>query len=244
MSDFSIKENLSEIYSRISEAEKKSGRKPGSVRLLAVSKFHPQEAVLEAIEHGQLFFGENRVQEATQKFPKLLEAYPEVQLHIIGQLQTNKVRKAVQIAHTIQSVDSLNLICEIEKQAAKLADENSTEKNFKINILLELLTGEETKSGFTDIEGLREALKFMAEGNTPHVIPKGFMTMAPLTENTDEIRKSFRTLRETSEKLKKEFPQFDLDELSMGMSGDFEIAIEEGSTMVRIGTAIFGERQY
>lgn len=231
-----VQNNLRRIIERISETEIKAGRNSGSVKLLAVSKFHPRESVIDAVKAGQVYFGENRVQEASEKFPFVFENYPEVKLHIIGQLQTNKVRKAVQIADTIQSVDRLELIKEIEKQSAKL------EKT--INVLLEFHTGEESKSGFENIESLREALGYMAMGNTPHIVPKGFMTMAPFSDDKELVRKSFRTLRNISETMKKEFSCFDLTELSMGMSGDFEIAIEEGSTMVRVGTAIFGERQY
>lgn len=231
-----VKENLSLILEKIRQAEEKCGREKGSVKLLAVSKFHPVESVLEAAEEGQMLFGENRVQEALGKFPAVLEKYPQVKLHIIGQLQTNKVKNAVLYADTIQSVDRIDLLREIEKQASKLER--------KINVLLELHTGEESKSGFENADSLREALKFISEGNTPHIVPKGFMTMAPFTEDKEFVRKSFSTLRETAFAMQKEFPSFELTELSMGMSGDFEIAIEEGSTMVRVGTAIFGERRY
>jgi len=235
-SEAEIINNLKNVSQKVSEACIRAGRPAGSVKLCAVSKFHPGDGVEACIKGGQFLFGENRVQEASEKFPAIFEKHPEVKLHLIGQLQTNKVKNAVKIADTIQSVDRLDLIREIEKQASKL------EK--KINILLELHTGEESKSGFENAEALKEALQFIAEGNAPHVVPKGFMTMAPFTENKDVVRKSFSILREVKEKLSEEFPQFDLSELSMGMSGDFETAIEEGSTMVRVGTAIFGERQY
>lgn len=232
----SIKENLQTILTKINEAEKKAGRKEGSVKLLAVSKFHPEEAVIEAINAGQLDFGENRVQEANEKFTPILDGNKKVNLHIIGSLQTNKVKNAVKIASCIQSVDRIDLLKEIEKQCAKI------EKN--IDVLFELHTGEDSKSGFESVEKLEEALKLCSEGNFPHVVPKGFMTMAPFTDDETLVRKSFVTLREVSEKMQKKFPQYELKELSMGMSGDFEIAIEEGSTMVRVGTAIFGERDY
>lgn len=235
-SESEIIANLKTISQRVSEACVRAGRDAGSVKLCAVSKFHPGEAVEACIKGGQFLFGENRVQEASEKFPVIFENHPEVKLHIIGQLQTNKVKNAVKIADTIQSVDRLDLIREIEKQAAKL------EKI--INIFLEVHTGEESKSGFENEDEVRKALTFIAEGNAPHVVPKGFMTMAPFTEDTVLVRKSFVILREMAENLCKEFPQFDLSELSMGMSGDFEIAVEEGSTMVRVGTSIFGERQY
>ena len=231
-----IKDNLEKIRNKISEAEKKSGRKTGSVKLMAVSKFHPKEAVEEAMAGGQLLFGENRVQEAYAKFPPLIESHPELQVHMIGQLQSNKVKKAVEFASCIQSVDRLELLKEIEKQCAKI--------NRSINILFEFHTGEESKSGYTSEAELIASIDACARGEFPHIIPQGFMTMAPFTDDEKLIRKSFSTLRELSEKLRKAYPSLSLNELSMGMSGDFEIAIEEGSTLVRVGTAIFGERDY
>ena len=231
-----IKENLENIRYKIIEAEKKSGRAEGSVKLMAVSKFHPVEAVVEAFEAGQLLFGENRVQEASEKFPPLLQAHPEIQVHMIGQLQSNKVKKAVTFASCIQSVDRFELLQEIEKQCAKL--------DRTIKILFEVHTGEESKSGYESESILRESIEACAKGEFPHIIPCGFMTMAPFTDEEKLIRKSFITLRELSEKLRREYTNLSLTELSMGMSGDFEIAIEEGSNLVRVGTAIFGERDY
>ena len=232
----SIKENLLDIKNEIKLAEEKSGRKPGSVKLMAVSKFHPGEAVIEAINEGQFLFGENRVQEALEKFTPLMEQYNNIDLHIIGQLQTNKVKNAVKIASCIQSVDRIDLLREIEKQCAKI------EKNIKV--LFEIHTGEDSKSGFTDEKSLDEALTLCAENQFPHIIPAGFMTMAPFTDDEILIRKSFICLRELSQKKQKEYNMFKLDELSMGMSADFKLAIEEGSTLVRIGTSIFGKRDY
>lgn len=231
-----VSERLSEIKAKINEAEKKAGRELNSVKLLAVSKFHSEEAVMEAYRAGQFSFGENRVQEAYSKFSEVYKNTENVELHIIGQLQSNKVKKAVEIASFIESVDRLSLIKEIEKQAAAF--------NKNIKILFEYHTGEDSKSGFESYELLKEAVQYCAEGNAPHIIPKGFMTMAPFTDDTEKVRASFVKMRETAENLKKEFPSLDLTELSMGMSGDFEIAIQEGSTEVRIGTAIFGERIY
>ena len=225
----SIKDNLEKIQNRIKEAEIKSGRKTGSVNLMAVSKFHPQSSVLEAIQAGQFLFGENRVQEASQKFPEVFETYPQAKLHMIGQLQSNKVRNAVKVADCIQSVDRIELLEEIEK---------------KIKILFEVHTGEESKSGFKTTDELKSAIDLFGTGKFTHIIPCGLMTMAPFTEEKALIHKSFSTLRELSEKLKSEYKALNFDVLSMGMSGDFEIAIEEGSTLVRVGTAIFGEREY
>ncbi len=234
MSD--IKQNLEIINNKIRTAEKDSGRKEGSVKLMAVSKFHPVEAVIEAVNAGQTLFGENRVQEAYSKFSDVFKAYSQTELHMIGQLQTNKVKHAVEIASCIESVDRIELLQEIEKQCAKL--------NKQIKVLFEYHTGEESKSGFTSDDKLYEALEECKNGQFPHIIPAGFMTMAPFTEDKELIRKSFITLRLLAEKIKTEYPMLTLDELSMGMSGDFEIAIQEGSTLVRVGTAIFGQRVY
>lgn len=232
----SIENNLEIIREKVLTAQIKAGRNENSVKLMAVSKFHPQEAVLEAIKENQFLFGENRVQEAVEKFPAIIEKFPKTSLHMIGQLQSNKVKNAVQIADCIQSVDRYELLCEIEKQCSKIQK--------KINVLFEIHTGEESKSGYESIDLLEKSLEDCQNGKFPHIIPQGFMTMAPFTDNENLIRKSFISLRELSEKLKKEYNNLQLTELSMGMSGDFEIAIEEGSTLVRVGTAIFGERDY
>lgn len=232
----SVKENLNSVKDHLKKACLNAGRNPEEVRLVAVSKFHPYECVEEAISEGQYLFGENRVQEAKEKFTKVFENHAEAELHIIGSLQRNKVKDAVKIASCIESVDRIELIEEIEKQCAKI------EKT--IDILFELHTGEESKAGFPDFDSLHHALTLFAENKFPHINPKGFMTMAPFTEDKEVVRNSFKTLRTYADKLKLEFTQFELNELSMGMSGDFEIAIEEGSTMVRIGTSIFGQRQY
>lgn len=231
-----IKENLEKIKSEISECEKISGRNVGSVKLMAVSKFHPSSEIIQAILSAQLLFGENRVQESCEKFPSILEKYNNVSLHLIGQLQTNKVKNIVGLADCIQSVDRLSLIEEIEKQCAKI--------NRNIKILFEFHTAEDSKSGFENEKDIFDALNLLANNKYPHVVPAGFMTMAPFTQDEIAIRKSFINLRQLKDNMKKEFPELNLDELSMGMSSDFKIAIEEGSTMVRIGTAIFGERDY
>ena len=199
-------------------------------------KFHPEQSVIDAIHAGQTLFGENRVQEACGKFENVCTQYPAAELHIIGTLQKNKVGRAVNICTCIESVDSLELISTIEKQCEK--------NNKTIKILFEYHTGEESKSGFTAYESLLEAVQFCSDGKAPHIIPAGFMTMAPFTQDDTAIHKSFYKLRETAERLRMEFPQLQLDTLSMGMSGDYRIAIAEGSTEVRIGTAIFGEREY
>ncbi|QTQ12891.1 YggS family pyridoxal phosphate-dependent enzyme [Treponema parvum] len=231
-----ISENLKFLREKISDAERQSGRPSGCVKLQAVSKFHPLDAVLAAVNSGQFLFGENRVQEAVQKFEKLVQSEKKVELHIIGSLQRNKAKNAIAIASCIESVDRIELLEEIEKQCSKI------EK--KIDVFFEVHTGEESKSGFRTIDELEKALLYCAQGKAPHVCPKGFMTMAPFTKDEGLIRRSFCDLRNTAEKMQIHYPDFPLKELSMGMSNDFQIAIEEGSTLVRLGTAIFGEREY
>ena len=230
-----IQENLTKILSKIRDVEKRAFRAENSVKLVAVSKFHPAESVIEAMNAGQNLFGENRIQEAAAKFDEIRAKGFNPNLHIIGSLQRNKVKEAVRIASCIESVDRIELIEEIEKQAAKIG------KN--IEILFEVHTGEESKAGFTSESDLENAISRCAAGDFPHIVPRGFMTMAPFTDDKNLIRESFVTLRTLREKFQKNFPNLDLCELSMGMSGDFEIAIEEGATIVRIGTAIFGERK-
>lgn len=236
MSEIDVKSNLLRIKEKISECERLSGREAGAVKLVAVSKFHEAESVISAVEAGQNLFGENRVQEASAKFDSLREKGFSPELHIIGSLQRNKVKEAVRISSCIQSVDRIELMDEIEKQCSKL------EK--KIQVLFEIHTGEESKAGFSSEEELVSVLDRCASGGYPHIVPKGFMTMAPNTEDEELVRASFRSLRLLKEKMQMRYPNMDLQELSMGMSGDFPVAISEGSTMVRVGTAIFGERDY
>lgn len=231
-----IKTNLENINAKINEACQKAGRNPAEVKLVAVSKFHPAKDVIDAINCGQLLFGENRVQEAKEKFTGIYESHPEVQLHIIGTLQRNKVKDAVKIASCIESVDRVELLEEIEKQCAKIGK--------KIEVFLELHTGEETKSGFPDFDSLKNTAELFIQDKFPHVTLRGLMTMAPFTEDKDLIRKSFSTLKEAKQKINALYPALNLTELSMGMSNDFELAVEEGSTIVRIGTSIFGPRVY
>jgi len=219
-----IKENLKKI------------QLPPNVKLVAVSKFHSVEEIICAIKCGQKVFGENRVQEAKEKFTQLYDAGYNPELHIIGTLQRNKVKEAVKIASMIESVDRIELIQEIEKQCSKL--------NKKIKILLEIHTGEDSKSGFSDIDELENALDLLNSNSFPHVECVGFMTMAPFTKDESLIRKSFKSLKKLQNDYSIKYSSLSLTELSMGMSMDYKIAIEEGSTMVRIGTAIFGERKY
>lgn len=227
-----IQNRLENVLASIRKAEISSGRQAGSVKLLAVSKFHPAEAVLQAIDGGQLLFGENRVQEAVAKFQQVRQNCSYAKLHLIGQLQRNKVKQAVFIANCIQSVDRIELLQEIEKQAAK--------QDKVVQILFEFHTAEDSKSGYTDTDSLFRSLEYVQ--SSKYIEPAGFMTMAPFSNNDILVAESFKKLVSVQHMAQARFPEFNLEELSMGMSNDYTLAIAEGATMVRIGTAIFGER--
>lgn len=206
---------------------------PEEVTLVAVSKFHPASDLLQAYKAGQRIFGESRAQELKQKKAALPE---DIEWHFIGQLQSNKVKDIAPFIHTIHSIDSLKLIEEVEKQAAK--------HDRTIRILLEIhVAQEETKAGFTPGE-CRDLLSSFSPENYPHVQIGGLMTMATNTDNSEQIRKEFRLVKALFEELKRTYltgPYFNT--LSMGMSADYQIAISEGSNMVRIGSTIFGTRE-
>jgi pyridoxal phosphate enzyme (YggS family) len=200
---------------------------------VAVSKTNPVEKIKEAYEAGQRVFGENRVQELTSKYEDLPK---DIQWHMIGHLQTNKVKYIAHFVDLIHSVDRFNVLEEINKQAAKI--------NRTIPCLLQLhIAEEETKFGFSE----EEAINLLTSADLiklDHVSITGIMGMATFTTNTEQVRKEFRGLRTFFDRIKSlKLPtNVTMKELSMGMSGDYEIAVEEGSTMVRIGSAIFGER--
>ena len=217
-----IKERLHRILSTI----------PEGVKLVAVSKFHPAERLQEAYDAGQRIFGESRPQEMTAKYELLPK---DIEWHMIGHLQTNKVKYIAPFVSMISSVDSERLIEEIEKQAAK--------NNRTIDILLEVhVAQEETKSGWS-IEELRAYLVSGILNNMTHVRVRGVMTIASNTDDEHIVRNDFATIRSIFEELKPQFGDA-FDTLSIGMSDDYPIALEYGSTMVRIGTAIFGQREY
>jgi pyridoxal phosphate enzyme (YggS family) len=223
-----IQENLSETKDKISAAIKKSGRKPDSVKLIAVSKTFPAEAVQSAYDAGQRAFGENKVQDLSIKNAALAD---DIEWHMIGHLQSNKAKLAVENADYIHAVDSVKLLKRINRLAEEL------EKTPKI--LLEVnISGEESKFGLTPSK-VKNLIKEYSECSNIKLV--GLMTMAPFGVPESELRFVFSSLRNLRDKLQKEF-DLELPELSMGMSGDFEIAIEEGATMVRIGTSIFGRR--
>ena len=200
---------------------------PSTVKLVAVSKFKPVEAILEAYDAGQRAFGENRPQELAAKAAVLP---PDIEWHFIGHLQTNKVKLVVPWAALIHSVDSEKLLAEIDKTARAAGK--------VMDCLLEIhIARETTKQGFTPEEALVLARRI---GDYPHIRLRGVMGMATFTDDTDEVRQEFRTLKEVSRQLAF-LPH--CDQVSMGMSEDWPIAVEEGTTIVRIGTSIFGKRE-
>ena len=224
-----VQEHLSDILTRIQEATLAAGRQAGDVKLVAVSKTKPISLILEAVDAGHMDFGENRVQELREKQP----AIPSVHWHMIGSLQRNKVKYIAPYIHLIHSVDSERLLVEIDKQAAK--HERTIDCLLQINI-----SDETVKSGFEEEEA--EDLLHRLD-DFPNVRIRGLMGMAAFVSEEAIIRGQFRRLRLAAERFAAiSHPRLDMKELSMGMSGDFEIAIQEGATMVRIGSAVFGRR--
>ncbi len=224
--------NYDLVNSRIKEACARAGRDPKEVTLIAVSKTKPLSDVEELIAHGVTEFGENKVQELCDKFEHVSTP---VNWHLIGHLQTNKVKYIVDKACLIHSVDSVHLAEEIEKQAAK--------RNVIANCLIEVnMAEEESKFGISASE--TEALvRFMS--TCSHIKVRGLMTIAPFVANPEENRVHFRKMHELLLDIKsKNIDNIDMSILSMGMTNDYEIAVEEGATHVRVGTAIFGERNY
>jgi len=229
----SIAENLKHIQGCIVSAAQRSGRNPDSVKLVAVSKTKPAEAVKAALDAGQQIFGENYVQEFLEKAQQLPES---VEWHFIGSLQSNKVKYLAGLTRLIHSVDRLSLAQEIDRQWGKLGK--------ACDILLQVnISGETTKSGTTTTEDLFQLAREVAL--LPHLRVKGLMTMPPFFDEPERARPYFRELKRLSGLLAAEkIPGITMEELSMGMSGDFEVAVEEGATLVRVGSAIFGERYY
>lgn len=208
---------------------------PDNVRLVAVSKFHPNEAILEAYEAGQRIFGESKVQEMTAKY----EALPkDIEWHFIGHLQTNKVKYIVPYVSLIHGIDSLRLLTEVNKQAAKIGR--------TIDCLLQIhIAQEETKFGFTP----DECRQMLAEGewkSLSHIRLRGLMGMATNTDDTMQIESEFQSLHQLFKEVKETWFGYDtaFAELSMGMSHDYHEAIRAGSTLIRVGSKIFGERDY
>jgi hypothetical protein len=228
-------QRLQIVEGRISAACHRAGRSRDEVRLMAISKAHPAEALAEAAREGLTLFGENRVQEFETKCDRLRQlGVSGAEVHLIGHLQSNKSARAAEIFAGIDTLDSLRLAERLNDAAGRLGR--------KLPVLLEIkLSAEATKTGLepgsTELRSLLEVLP-----DLEHLTPRGLMTIAPFDDNPETARSCFRQLRMLRESLTREHPALDIRELSMGMSGDFEIAIEEGSTLVRIGTALFGDR--
>ena len=227
-----ISANLARIRDKISLICRRLGREPSEIVLVGVAKYAELSQIKEAIGVGLTDIGENKVQDAREKFVQLEDTLPGITKHMLGHLQTNKVKHAIELFDLIQSVDSLELVEEIEKQADK--------KRKLVDILLEIKTsGEEQKTGALpeDTFSLIEAI-----AKCEHIRLCGLMTIAAHTQNQEIIRNCFRQLKKLFEEAKRKFanvPNIEMKYLSMGMSDDYEIAIEEGSNMVRIGRAIF-----
>jgi PLP dependent protein len=222
--------NIAHVRSAIAEAARRVGRTPGEITLVAVSKTTPVELVQMAYNLGVTDFGENRVQEA---LPKIAAFHPQgLRWHMIGHLQSNKASKVVSPFYCVQSVDSLHL--------AQTLDRHAGEQGKRLSVLLQVnVAGEATKEGMSLAEAPTLARRVIA---LPHIQVEGLMTIAPLVEDPEQVRPVFRELRLLRDRLRTELPANSWQHLSMGMTDDYTVAIEEGATIVRIGRAVFGER--
>lgn len=228
-----LQSNITRVLERIAAACHRAGRKPDEVTLVAVSKTVDAHRVALAYELGLREFGENRVQEAAEKIPLVKAAATwHLTWHLIGHLQTNKAKKAVELFHVIQSIDSVRVARAVGAHAAAV--------NKDMPILLEVnVSGEATKSGFSPQE-LEAAVSEII--SLPSLRLQGLMTIAPIVDHPDLARPHFARLRQLRDRLHTAYPECDWRHLSMGMTDDFEAAIEEGATIVRVGRAVFGER--
>ena len=225
----SVSENWSRLRARADAAAQRAGRRPEDVTILAVSKTFPAPVVREAYDDGLRAFGENYIQEALAKMDELPA---DIEWHMVGHLQSNKARQAVGRFSLIHSLDSVHLAQELEKHAAKLG--------ISQKVLLQVnIADEDSKFGFEPAR-VPDATAGVAE--LEHLELRGLMTIGPLANDPEDIRWLFKELRGLRGKVQAQFPRLALDELSMGMTGDFETAIEEGATIIRVGRAIFGER--
>ncbi len=227
----SVEENINDIWSRIEESAEKAGKSKEDIKLVAVTKTVEVERIKEAISCGIRIIGENKVQEAESKFDQITE---KVQKHLVGHLQTNKAKKALELFDFIQSIDSLRIAQEISRRASQMGK--------VMEVLVEINTsGEEAKFGIDP----HQALSFIRSISTLEGIRiKGLMTIGLFSDNPEDTRPCFKRLKAIFHQLKEEgIPNVEMTYLSMGMTNDFEVAIQEGSNMVRIGTAIFGPRR-
>ena len=230
----SIAENLARVRERIDVAAHRAQRRPEEIKLMAVSKTFPAERIREAYDAGLQLFGENRVQEFASKADSLRDLH-DAEWHLIGHLQTNKAAKAAELFAAIDSVDSVRLAQKLDVSAQQLGK--------KLEVLIEInVGGEAAKSGVAPESGELEEL-LSAAPKLDHLEFRGLMTVPPFADDPAEARPYFRKLRELRDQIAaRRLPAVDMRALSMGMSHDFEFAIEEGSTCVRVGTAIFGDR--
>ncbi len=227
----SIAQNIDTIKSRIEEAAKKAESNPDNIKLIAVSKTKPNQAIIDALTAGQFHFGENRMQELQEKMKEI--QHPELQWHMIGTMQTNKIKYIAEKVHWIHSVGKAKYFKEIHKRAEQF--------DRKINVLIQVnISAEDQKSG-CDPKELESILE--AAHSYENITIRGLMGMARFTQDPEDVRGEFALLKKTfDEHLHLNEGNVQLNELSMGMSNDFEVAIEEGATMVRVGSAIFGVR--
>lgn len=227
-----LADNLQQVHANIEKACALSGRKPDEVTLVAVSKTKPVSMLQEAYDAGARVFGENKVQEIMDKYDQLPS---DIKWHMIGHLQRNKVKYIIDKVAMIHSVDSLRLAQTIEQEAAK--------KDIVMPVLLEVNVAEEESKFGVKVDEVLPLLQEISEFS--HIQVKGLMTIAPFVENPEENREVFRTLKKLSVDISaKNINNVTMSVLSMGMTGDYEVAVQEGSTMVRVGTGIFGERDY
>lgn len=229
----SIAKRLEQVRQRISKACEKSGRNPAEITLVAVSKTKPNKDIVEARNASQLHFGENRAKELQDKMQQIDDK--EILWHFVGNLQTNKIKYMVERVNWIDSVHKKKALKEIEKRASRI--------NRHINVLIQVnISDEDQKSGCAP-EKMEGMLKYAQDLEYTHV--RGLMGMATFTDDLDVVRKEFKLLKKLrDDHIHLNSGSVDLKEVSMGMTNDLEVAIEEGSTMVRVGTAIFGERNY
>ena len=224
-----VADNLARVHEQIAQAAAKSGRAADEIELVAITKTHPAEKVREAIEAGQTLFGESRVQEARAKIPDLPS---NIRWHFVGHLQKNKIRHALPLFELIHGVDSLALAQEVNR----IAEEEGTHPRVLVEVNV---AGEGSKFGFSP-DKLRDQMEELLA--LPRLSVEGLMTIPPFADEAEASRRYFVQLRELRDRLQSDL-QVDLAQLSMGMTQDFPIAVEEGATLVRVGTAIFGERQ-
>jgi PLP dependent protein len=230
----SIADNVADIRTRAESAARRSARIPDEIELMAVTKTVPAERIRDAYNAGVRLFGENRVQEFDGKYSALRDL-PAVRWHMIGHLQTNKAAKATDLFDAVESVDSVRLAQKLDAAAAQMAK--------KLTVLIEINIGNEAGKNGLAAESAELEQLLMSAPSLPHLCLSGLMTVPPYSDDREQSRPFFRRMRELASSIqRRRLPSVNMNVLSMGMSHDFEIAIEEGATQIRVGTAIFGER--